>query len=89
MFYGNVKVLGTFITEWDEGKATCKELLATKESAQMYAERLAELAAALGFDGWLVIFLFAIYGSLCSAILLIIYFACELLLADKYRECNR
>lgn len=48
------KVLGTFITEWDEGKATCKELLATKESAQMYAERLAELAAALGFDGWLV-----------------------------------
>ena len=50
----NLKVLGTFITEWDEGKATCKELLATKESAQMYAERLAELAAALGFDGWLV-----------------------------------
>jgi mannosyl-glycoprotein endo-beta-N-acetylglucosaminidase len=49
-----VKVLGTFITEWDEGKATCKELLATKESAQMYAERLAELAAALGFDGWLI-----------------------------------
>lgn len=50
------KVLGTFITEWDEGKATCKELLATKESAQMYADRLAELAAALGFDGWLVRF---------------------------------
>ncbi|ESQ40461.1 hypothetical protein EUTSA_v10012879mg [Eutrema salsugineum] len=49
-----VKVLGTFITEWDQGKATCKELLATKESAQMYAERLAELAAALGFDGWLI-----------------------------------
>jgi len=52
--YGNIKVLGTFITEWDEGKATCKEMLATKESAQMYAERLAELATALGFDGWLV-----------------------------------
>lgn len=59
-FYGNLKVLGTFITEWDEGKATCKELLATKESAQMYAERLAELAAALGFDGWLVSFLLCI-----------------------------
>ncbi|XP_019101169.1 PREDICTED: cytosolic endo-beta-N-acetylglucosaminidase 2 isoform X2 [Camelina sativa] len=29
-------------------------MLATKESAQMYAERLAELAAALGFDGWLI-----------------------------------
>ncbi|CAA7031976.1 unnamed protein product [Microthlaspi erraticum] len=49
-----VKVLGTFITEWDEGKATCKELLKTEESAKMYAERLAELAAALGFDGWLL-----------------------------------
>ncbi|KAF3604602.1 hypothetical protein F2Q69_00038774 [Brassica cretica] len=49
-----VKVLGTFITEWDEGKATCNEMLATKESAQMYAERLAELATSLGFDGWLI-----------------------------------
>ncbi|KAF3531715.1 hypothetical protein DY000_02043466 [Brassica cretica] len=49
-----VKVLGTFITEWDEGKATCSEMLATKESAQMYAERLAELATSLGFDGWLI-----------------------------------
>ncbi|KAL1187903.1 Cytosolic endo-beta-N-acetylglucosaminidase 2 [Cardamine amara subsp. amara] len=49
-----VKVLGTFITEWDEGKATCKDMLATKDSAQMYAERLAELATSLGFDGWLI-----------------------------------
>ncbi|XP_039047337.1 cytosolic endo-beta-N-acetylglucosaminidase 1-like isoform X1 [Hibiscus syriacus] len=49
-----VKVLGTFITEWDEGKAICKELLSTEESAHKYAERLAELAVALGFDGWLL-----------------------------------
>ncbi|KAF1870456.1 hypothetical protein Lal_00003662 [Lupinus albus] len=49
-----VKVLGTFITEWDEGRAACDTLLSTKEFAQMYAERLAELSAALGFDGWLV-----------------------------------
>nr|VDD52949.1 unnamed protein product [Brassica oleracea] len=49
-----VKVLGTFITEWDEGKATCSEMLASKESAQMYAERLAELSSSLGFDGWLI-----------------------------------
>ncbi|KAL4620797.1 hypothetical protein ACB092_06G181900 [Castanea dentata] len=48
-----VKVLGTFITEWDEGRVACNELLSTKESAHMYAERLAELAVALGFDGWL------------------------------------
>ncbi|XP_058787619.1 cytosolic endo-beta-N-acetylglucosaminidase 1-like [Vicia villosa] len=49
-----VKVLGTFITEWEEGKATCDVLLSTKESAQMYAERLTELAVRLGFDGWLI-----------------------------------
>ncbi|CAM8958339.1 unnamed protein product [Rhodiola kirilowii] len=49
-----VKVLGTFITEWDEGRDISNKLLATKESAHMYADRLAELAAALGFDGWLI-----------------------------------
>ncbi|RZC91856.1 hypothetical protein C5167_021567 [Papaver somniferum] len=49
-----VKVLGTFIAEWDEGKLVCNELLVTKESARMYAERLSELAVALGFDGWLI-----------------------------------
>ncbi|XP_037467822.1 cytosolic endo-beta-N-acetylglucosaminidase 1-like [Triticum dicoccoides] len=49
-----VKVLGTFITEWDKGAEICREMFATQDSAQMYAERLAELAAALGFDGWLI-----------------------------------
>lgn len=48
------KVLGTFITEWNEGAAICKKLLSTEESAHKYAERLAVLAVALGFDGWLV-----------------------------------
>ncbi|XP_059301860.1 cytosolic endo-beta-N-acetylglucosaminidase 1-like isoform X2 [Lycium ferocissimum] len=49
-----VKVLGTFIMEWDEGKLLANKLLSSTNSAQMYAERLSELAAALGFDGWLV-----------------------------------
>ncbi|KAJ9160381.1 hypothetical protein P3X46_025788 [Hevea brasiliensis] len=49
-----VKVLGTFITEGIDGRQTCNKLLATKESAQMYAERLRELAVDLGFDGWLL-----------------------------------
>ncbi|XP_074287182.1 cytosolic endo-beta-N-acetylglucosaminidase 1-like [Silene latifolia] len=48
------KVLGTFLTEWDEGKLVCDKLLSTKEYAQMCAERLTELAVALGFDGWLI-----------------------------------
>ncbi|PKI31796.1 hypothetical protein CRG98_047799 [Punica granatum] len=49
-----VRVLGTFLTEWDEGRLTCDKLLLTKESAEMYAERLTELAVELGFDGWLI-----------------------------------
>ncbi|KAG9445075.1 hypothetical protein H6P81_016415 [Aristolochia fimbriata] len=51
-----VKVLGTFITEWDEGRAICDVLLSTKESARLYAECLTELAVSLGFDGWLLNF---------------------------------
>jgi mannosyl-glycoprotein endo-beta-N-acetylglucosaminidase len=47
-------VFGTFITEWDEGKLVRNKLLATMKSARMNAERLAELAVDLGFDGWLV-----------------------------------
>ncbi|XP_028102825.1 uncharacterized protein LOC114302063 isoform X2 [Camellia sinensis] len=34
-------------------EVNANKLLATKESAHMYAERLTELATALGFDGWL------------------------------------
>ncbi|KAJ0046942.1 hypothetical protein Pint_06578 [Pistacia integerrima] len=49
-----VKVLGTFILEWDEGRIMANELLSTKESTHLYAERLAELASKLGFDGWLL-----------------------------------
>ncbi|KAG6544599.1 hypothetical protein Mapa_014021 [Marchantia paleacea] len=49
-----VQVLGTFITEWDDGYAICQELCATEGRAIMYASLLAELAQALGFDGWLV-----------------------------------
>ncbi|XP_012086781.1 cytosolic endo-beta-N-acetylglucosaminidase 1 isoform X1 [Jatropha curcas] len=49
-----VKVLGTFLTEWDEGRRICNIMLETEESARIYAERLAELAVALGFDGWLI-----------------------------------
>ena len=48
------KVLGTFIVEGNAGRAIVDKLLATEESSRLYAERLAELAAALGFDGWLV-----------------------------------
>lgn len=42
--------------EWGEGKTRADKLLLTKDSCKMYAERLTELAVALGFDGWLVSF---------------------------------
>nr|XP_043631367.1 cytosolic endo-beta-N-acetylglucosaminidase 1 [Erigeron canadensis] len=49
-----VKVLGTFIVEWAEGKLIAEQFLETTTIAEMYAERLSELAVALGFDGWLI-----------------------------------
>ncbi|KAL3652262.1 hypothetical protein CASFOL_001943 [Castilleja foliolosa] len=49
-----VKVLGTFIMEAEDGAKRLNKMISTKASAQMYAERLAELATALGFDGWLL-----------------------------------
>ncbi|GFP86568.1 cytosolic endo-beta-n-acetylglucosaminidase [Phtheirospermum japonicum] len=42
--------------EGDDGAQRLQKLISTKASAQMYAERLAELATALGFDGWLLNF---------------------------------
>lgn len=73
------QVLGTFITKWDEGKAVCDTMLSTKETAHMYAERLAELAADLGFDGWLVnnffisVCLLALYSCLLLHLNFILY----------------
>lgn len=51
-----MKVLGTFLTEWDEGRIVSDQLLSSTAYARMCAERLAELSVALGFDGWLVTF---------------------------------
>ncbi|XP_008454832.3 cytosolic endo-beta-N-acetylglucosaminidase 1-like [Cucumis melo] len=48
-----VKVLGTFIVEGG-GTDVRDTLLSSKDSAEMYAERLTELSMALGFDGWLL-----------------------------------
>lgn len=56
-------MLGTFITQGDEGSAVCDQLLSTKESAQLYAKLLAELAVNLGFDGWLVNNFSSLFGN--------------------------
>ncbi|XP_006145757.1 cytosolic endo-beta-N-acetylglucosaminidase isoform X4 [Tupaia chinensis] len=50
-----VCVLGTFITEWNEGKRVCEAFLAGDEhSYQAVADQLARMAQFFGFDGWLI-----------------------------------
>ncbi|GAQ78794.1 mannosyl-glycoprotein endo-beta-N-acetylglucosaminidase [Klebsormidium nitens] len=50
----DVKVLGTFITEWDAGAAICREILSTVESARHVADQLVAIAMHHKFDGWLL-----------------------------------
>ncbi|CAM9718483.1 unnamed protein product, partial [Heterosigma akashiwo] len=49
-----VKVLGTFITEWDEGAETCKAIFASEVTAEKTAWQMANIAQDFGFDGWLI-----------------------------------
>ncbi|KAF1792915.1 Cytosolic endo-beta-N-acetylglucosaminidase [Phytophthora cactorum] len=48
------RVLGTFLTEGDEGTELCKELFQNADSAETFASKLAAIARHGGFDGWLV-----------------------------------
>lgn len=48
------RVLGTFITEWDEGYDVCAELLSSPEKARNAATKLTHIALDHGLDGWLV-----------------------------------
>ncbi|KAG3078540.1 hypothetical protein PI125_g20955 [Phytophthora idaei] len=48
------RVLGTFLTEGDEGTELCKELFQDADSAETFASKLAAIARHGGFDGWLV-----------------------------------
>lgn len=48
------RVLGTFITEWEEGSHVCGELLRSEQSAERAATKLTRLAMDYGFDGWLI-----------------------------------
>ncbi|XP_028608676.1 cytosolic endo-beta-N-acetylglucosaminidase isoform X2 [Grammomys surdaster] len=50
-----VCVLGTFITEWQEGGRLCESFLAGDErSFQAVADRLVQIAQFFRFDGWLI-----------------------------------
>ena len=49
-----MKVLGTIITEWDEGKKICSEILRDANSIEAFVDKCVEISSALGFEGWLV-----------------------------------
>ncbi|CAG05942.1 unnamed protein product, partial [Tetraodon nigroviridis] len=49
-----VLVLGTFITEWNDGAATCEAFLRDEESYRAVANRLVSICHCYGFDGWLI-----------------------------------
>lgn len=49
-----VKILGTFITEWESGvEDTLKLIHGIEGNKLFYADKLIEICAAYGFDGWL------------------------------------
>ncbi|XP_025836491.1 cytosolic endo-beta-N-acetylglucosaminidase 2 [Agrilus planipennis] len=49
-----VKILGTFITEWDSGKFICEEILKSPEAIKKFANILADLCVTYKIDGWLL-----------------------------------
>ncbi len=47
-------MLGTIITEFDEGRRVCSDILRDDESVTAFVEKCVEIADVHGFDGWLV-----------------------------------
>ena len=50
----NVRILGTFITEWNDGKNLCKQIFSSKKKVEMVADQLIALAGEYEFEGWLI-----------------------------------
>jgi mannosyl-glycoprotein endo-beta-N-acetylglucosaminidase len=49
-----VPVLGTFITEWEEGSELCAAFLASDATAEHAARQLAAIGTFFNFDGWVI-----------------------------------
>eukprot|EP00775_Hariotina_reticulata_P011568 gene11568-11712_t len=49
-----VRMLGTFITEFGQGKLRSEVLFASRDSAEVVANQLVAVALHYGFEGWLV-----------------------------------
>ena len=48
------QVLGTVITEHEAGAKVCAEVLASRQDAEEFADKLVQIASYYGFDGWLL-----------------------------------
>jgi len=49
-----VKVLGTIITEWKEGKQILEEILRDESKIDAFVEKCTDIASFYGFQGWLL-----------------------------------
>ncbi|XP_070581186.1 cytosolic endo-beta-N-acetylglucosaminidase-like isoform X2 [Ptychodera flava] len=47
-------MLGTLITEWDDGKERCQQFLKDEASYKTLADKLVEITKYYNFDGWLI-----------------------------------
>lgn len=47
-------VLGTLITEWDDGAQRCSEFLEDEHSYKAFANQLVDITEYYHFDGWLI-----------------------------------
>ena len=48
------QVLGTFITEWEQGAVYCDCMFGSEEAAEHSAAQLAAVCQTYGFDGWVI-----------------------------------
>jgi len=49
-----VKVLGTIITEWEDGKQILEEILRDESKIDAFVEKCSDIASFYGFQGWLL-----------------------------------
>ena len=45
---------GTMITEWDDGKAICEEILKSDANYRAVVHMMVHMTVVYGFDGWLI-----------------------------------
>ncbi|XP_030840308.1 cytosolic endo-beta-N-acetylglucosaminidase [Strongylocentrotus purpuratus] len=47
-------MLGTVITEWQDGKKRCAEMYGSEAACKRFADKLVEIAKYYNFEGWLI-----------------------------------